>query len=77
MTETGAGSDGGREQIEGLRSQIIGAASKRMEGVPERYVQLAAEKSSQATILDTATGRELTVGLCDLNGAIAALKVFG
>lgn len=58
-------------------ARLSGRLGGRWEGVLDRYTMVAARSSAEATILDTESGREVTVGLCDLNGAIAALKAFG
>ncbi len=64
-----------REQVQGVRGGIIGNLDTAGE-LPERFAQLAAEESNQVTFLDTHTGREVTVGLCDARGVRKTLAAF-
>ncbi len=64
-----------RREVQGLRGEMIGGIN-RSAPLPERFAQLAAKESNRVTYLDTLTGRELTVGLCDAAGVRKALAAF-
>jgi hypothetical protein len=63
------------EQRDAKRAEEIAARDKPL---PDRFQIVEAEAGNQRTIKDTETGREVTLGLCDLGGAKMALAhLFG
>lgn len=66
-----------RKQVVGLRGMIFGNVMKANETLPEYYNVESVDGEPCALITDLRDGKDLKVGLCDLSGALEALRTFG
>lgn len=65
-----------RTDVDLLRGAMAGQVARKWEGVPDRYMVESLD-GPMSRITDTESGRSVEVGLCDMHGAIKALKAFG
>lgn len=68
-----------RDEVGGLRGAMASQAMRTAldTGLPIRFTLTPnREHGNRMDITDTKTGRTLSIGLCDLHGAIKALSFF-
>ena len=62
-----------KAEVEGLQSTMFECATKEL---PTGYTVVDVPGTPLALITDLVTGKELKIGLCDLYGALTALRKF-